>query len=210
MSSLGHSFFGKIVYSTQTALRRLRTRPPQKSPMNWRSAGYDFTITAFRLHGMEVEGRDLYQNLCFPPALKLDERPLFERCQIITNEIVFLGKNFQVGFYYHPSCDIHPWVDRAFVALGNESDHFVVLFQDKINDDPPKAVAGLTSAAKLMSDAGWERVLCVAHVVDASTRTRAQNAFEYPYLLIRSDQLNEYYSLNFAPAIRYVRDRHQL
>jgi hypothetical protein len=152
--------------------------------------------------------KTIYQNLNFPRDLKLDERPLFERSQT-TNDIVFLDANFQVGFYYHPSCDTHPWVDRAFVALGNEGDYFVVLCQDKINNDLPKAVAGLSNAAKLMFDAGWERVLCVAHVVDASARTRAQEAFEYPYLLIRSDQLTDYYSLHFAPAIRYVRDRHQ-
>jgi hypothetical protein len=119
----------------------------------------------------------------------LDERALFETRQAIstdqkkTNEIVLLFNNFEVGFYYHPACEIHPWVDRAFVALGNEGDSCVVLCQDKINNDLPKAVAGLNSAARLMHATGWEHVLCVAHVVNASDRTRAQKSVsvEYPY-----------------------------
>eukprot|EP00978_Attheya_sp_CCMP212_P010539 scaffold25570_cov43-Attheya_sp.AAC.1 len=160
--------------------------------------------------------RERYQNLSFPTNLKLDERALFETRQAIstdqkkTNEIVFLGNNFKVGSYYHPACEIHPWVDRACIVLDNEGDRCVVLYQDKINNDLPKAVAGLNSAAKLMHAAGWERVLCVAHVVDASDQTRVQNTFDDPYVLIRNDQLNDYYSLHFAPAIRYVRARHQL
>jgi hypothetical protein len=160
------------------------------------------------------DGRALYQNLVYPPNLKLDGRALFETSQAIyrkkTNEIVLLGKKIEVGFYYHPACAIHPWVDRAFVALDNAGGQCVVLCQDKINDDLPKAVAGLNSAAKLMHAAGWKRILCVAHVVDASDQTKAQNKFEYPYLLIQSDQLNDYYSLHFAPAIMFVRARHQL
>lgn len=172
------------------------------------------------LSGIDVA---VYKSLKFPENLTLDSRPLIKAIMIPSttpdgkkvkkSDIVFLADNLQVGAYYHPACAVHPWVDRAFIALFYPDRwQYLVLYQDKINNDLPKAVKGLNSTADMAVKAGWkaDRILCVAHVVDATAKTTCQKDFRYPYVLIRSDELNSYYSCQFAPAIRFVRDRHQL
>ena len=113
--------------------------------------------------------------------------------------------------YYFPTDPIHPWIDRACVATGDDNEECLVLYQDKINKDLSAAVKALNRAAKLLMEANPSlTVLCVAQVLGASDDTTAQNKFEFSYLLIRTGDVSSFYSPTFAPALQYVRDRHVL
>jgi hypothetical protein len=43
--------------------------------------------------------------------------------------------------------------------------------------------------------------------VGASDNTKSQVRLNYPYILVRSIVVDAFYSINFAPMVRYARDR---
>jgi hypothetical protein len=114
------------------------------------------------------------------------------------------------GAYYYPSNSSHPAVDRAFIAVHKDdtTKECLVLVQDKINAEGlPKAVKDFNTAAKLLKT--FDRpVLCIANVIGAGNLTKSQAIFKHPYVLVRDIEVDSFYSVNFAPAIRFLRSRH--
>ena len=53
-------------------------------------------------------------------------------------------------------------------------------------------------------------VLCIAQVIGASRSTTTKKKFKHPYILIRDDEVPRFYTPTFAPALRFVRQRHTL
>jgi hypothetical protein len=102
-------------------------------------------------------------------------------------------------------------IDRAFIAVHPASGkRCLVLIQDTINAAGfGGAVAALNKAANLLKEEGM-RVLCIANVIGASSKTRSQSNFTFPYILVRDSEIDKFYSVNFAPAIRFLRKRHVL
>ena len=140
------------------------------------------------------------------------------------------------GCFCFPSASNHPWIDRACVAkheTSSEDDRHrhdrhrhdrhsrhdrhrhdrhrqcLVLYQYKINDGMSKAVDSLNQAADAFRKE-WPNVLCVAHVIGAGTNTPAASEFRHPYMLVRSEEVAEFYTAALAPAIEFSRDRHVL
>jgi hypothetical protein len=115
--------------------------------------------------------------------------------------------------YCFPDDDGHPAVDRACLAYNKDdaTQTCLVLYQDKINAAGfAKAVSSLNAAADLASARLKVPVLCVAHVIGASSETSKEDDFRHPYVLVRDHEVTTYYSPTFAPAVVYVRQRHTL
>lgn len=50
-------------------------------------------------------------------------------------------------------------------------------------------------------------VLCIVNVIGASERTRKQNEFEFPYVLVRDAEVDGFYSTQFVPVRRFLREQ---
>jgi hypothetical protein len=122
----------------------------------------------------------------------------------------FTGNLPPTNQYALPSATNHPWIDRAYWATHNtDRTQCLVLAQDKINDDMSAAVESLNAAADaIRKEYRNLTILCIAHVVDASDLTRKQRDFRYPYLLIRSNEVAQFYTPTYEPAIIFCKDRH--
>ena len=121
-----------------------------------------------------------------------------------TNHTPLLGK------YNYPEAPNHPWIDRACVVENpGDKTPCLVLYQDKINSDVSGAVEGLNCAADKFKEEGMT-VLCIANAIDAGNVTRIQENFRHPYVLICEQDLPTFYTPTFAPAIKFVRTRHEL
>lgn len=123
-------------------------------------------------------------------------------------KVVWAGLTPMSAKYYHPMADNHPWVDRFFVTKCKD-ETLIVLYQDKINAEGfSDAVQKLNFAVDMIKKNLPEyKVLCVLDVVGASSQTRKQNDLKSPYVLVRSDEIEQFYSVHFAPAIQFLRKR---
>ena len=150
-------------------------------------------------------GEAWYADLRFRRQLKSSGTGIL---QMKAKKVVWNGLEPVVGVYYHPGLANHPWIDRFFMADTKNGKKCLVLYQDKINAAGfPNAVEDLNLAAKILTKKLKVEVLCIANVIDASGQTRSQSNFEYPYLLVRDSELDEFYTTNFAPAMRFLRTR---
>eukprot|EP00978_Attheya_sp_CCMP212_P041336 scaffold235684_cov50-Attheya_sp.AAC.2 len=121
--------------------------------------------------------------------------------------LIYTGLLLCRGAYYYPSNSSHPAIDRAFIAVHKDdmTKECLVLVQDKINAEGfPKAVKDLNTAAKLLKTID-RPVLCIANVIGAGHLSKSQANFEHPYVLVRDSEVDSFYSVNFAPAIRFLR-----
>ena len=119
----------------------------------------------------------------------------------------------ELGKYYFPSCSNHPWIDRAVIASHRVSgEQCLVLYQDKINKNSfADAVRALNAAANAFRTVDPTlKILCVAQVVGATLDTTAQSSFEHPYLLVRDPEVIKFFTPTFAPAVTFLRARHEL
>ena len=150
------------------------------------------------------------------PSAGRDGASLFE----MKHRVVRTEHSPSPGCFCFPSASNHPWIDRACVAkheTSSEDDRHrhdrhrqcLVLYQYKINDGMSKAVDSLNQAADAFRKE-WPNVLCVAHVIGAGTNTPAASEFRHPYMLVRSEEVAEFYTAALAPAIEFSRDRHVL
>ena len=100
----------------------------------------------------------------------------------------------------------HPLIDRAFVAVHPNGGNCLVLAQDKGNATTfSKAVADRNEAAVLLCEKSCiQDVLVAVNVIGASEKTKAQEKLKFPYILVHSIEVDDYYSINFAPMARYV------
>jgi hypothetical protein len=134
----------------------------------------------------------------------------------VCEDDIFAGLSLQnlTHALYHPSRSNHPFIDRLSVACHETDGPCVVLYQDKINNNLPEAVNGLNTAAnaiansELLIQGRKPNILLVAHVVGASTRTRAQGNLQYPYILVRDNEIEAFYTGTLKPAIELCRLRH--
>eukprot|EP00522_Entomoneis_paludosa_P001263 CAMPEP_0172470944 /NCGR_PEP_ID=MMETSP1065-20121228/67556_1 /TAXON_ID=265537 /ORGANISM="Amphiprora paludosa, Strain CCMP125" /LENGTH=663 /DNA_ID=CAMNT_0013229021 /DNA_START=434 /DNA_END=2425 /DNA_ORIENTATION=+ len=152
-----------------------------------------------------------YQNLKYPSELRTSGEALF----CLRNREVTLTEQGEVPTrknYYAPRVANHPLIDRAFIAMHPLSgDECFVLIQDKVNKDVSKAVEDLNSAARLIKGKHPSmEVLCIVNVIGATSNTAAQDNLEYSHVLVREDELDAFYSVNFAPVARFARLRHEL
>lgn len=179
---------------------------------------YDLLRSIWKLkvlpEGIKVEnnsdGLTLYRDLLFQD-LELDDSDLFKK-QGKQQEIVWTGLEPTIGKYFHPATANHPYVDRFFVASdGKEgSTQCLVLYQDMVNSASfSEAVTKLIFAVKSLKPFLEEkkmRVLCIANVIGAgNTFTSAQSKFTVPFVLVRNKEIEAFYSVHFAPAIRHMR-----
>ena len=113
----------------------------------------------------------------------------------------------EIGKYLFPNAVNHPYIGRACLAVHRVDNTLcLVLYQDKINaNGMSAAMKGLNEAASVLHDEMKIPVLCVAQVIGASLHTTSQNDFEHPYILIRDDEVSQFYTPTFAPALRFVR-----
>lgn len=149
---------------------------------------------------------DWYKELKFPP---LDKKVSKESILVVRGkEVQWSGLTPVVGTYYHPGLKNHPWIDRFFIATGTEERQCLVLYQDKINARGfPNAVSDLNRAADVLKSNLSMPVLVIANVIGASGLTRARNEFSHPYLLVRGNELDEFYTRSFAPAFKFLLTR---
>jgi hypothetical protein len=113
------------------------------------------------------------------------------------------------GYYFHPELSNHPLIDRAFVAVHPGGGKCLVVAQDKVNAASySKAINDLNEAAKLLSEnTSIRNVLIVVNVIGASEETTSQNRLKFPYILIRGSEVDDFYSVNFSPMVKYARRR---
>jgi len=154
-------------------------------------------------------GTDWFYKLEYPNGMTISTESILKVCArkpVFTKE----GKNLSEGKYYAPSAMQHPLIDRAFVASYGR-DQAVVLIQDKLNKDVPKAVKDLNTAANLIQAQHTEmEVLCIVNVIGVGTATTAQDSLEHPYTLVREGELDGFYSVNFSGVARFARQRKEL
>ena len=126
--------------------------------------------------------------------------------------VVWTKHKIEFGKYLLPDAEDHPYVGRACLAVHCPDNTLcLVLYQDKINaDGMPAAIEGLNAAASALREEMKIPVLCVAQVIGASLHTTSQNDFKHPYILIRDDEVSQFHTPTFAPAPRFVQQRHAL
>ena len=107
--------------------------------------------------------------------------------------------------YLYPRLASHPAIDRACLISDERSNTALLIAQDKVNGDLSKTVQDLNTAADKLGAALKVSVLCVAHVVGASDKTTAQQGFRHAYILVREQEVEEFYTPTFARAIRFLR-----
>ena len=113
--------------------------------------------------------------------------------------------------YILPAAPNHPWIDRACVAFGPSGERCLVIYQDKINAASfGNAVRLLNEAATLLKNSLGYPVVCVAHVIQAPGATEAQVNFTHPYILVRCNEVDQFYTPTFATPIKYLMHRHNL
>lgn len=150
-----------------------------------------------------------YSELRFPRSMQTSDKGILQTKGQQQKEVVWSGLRPKIGVYYHPGLANHPWIDRFFVAQAkDESQKCLVLYQDKINAAGfPNAVKDLNLAARILKQNLNMPVLCIANVIGASSQTRSQSRFEYPYVLVRDEELDGFYTTNFSHAMRFLRTR---
>jgi len=154
-----------------------------------------------------------FRRLGFPSILEKCSDSLISHCgNSKENSLTEHGKAPLREKYYAPKQVNHPLIDRAFIAKHNDTgDECFVLIHDKLNGDMAKAVKDLNSAARLIK--AWHlnmEVLCIVNLIGATSRSRNHKHLEFPYVLVRDDELDSFYSVNFAPVARFARSRHDL
>eukprot|EP00971_Amphidinium_carterae_P024575 484436-Amphidinium_carterae.2 len=175
-------------------------------------AMYGLPVVPQDMHVVDsVESAEFYKGLTFPKkvATQLSDVSFFETVGPKSNRMTRRKASSipEAGYYYHPGAEGHPWVDRLCVAQ-NGAASCLVLYQDKINKALPETVASLNAAADLFKKEGW-KVLCVAHVVDASADTTKQKNFKHPHMLVRGSEVEAFYTPSFSPAVHFLKARHR-
>jgi hypothetical protein len=162
---------------------------------------------------VKFEDEAWYRDLVFPKEMKDSQESLIvtvqvdKHCESRCKEDVDM-----TGYYFHPEAANHPLIDRAFVAVHPRGGNCLVLAQDKVNATTfAKAITDLNEAAALLSAKhNIIDVLVVVNVIGASDKTRFQDHLNFPYILVRSIEVDGFYSINFAPMVRYARERAHL
>lgn len=152
-----------------------------------------------------------YKQLKFPAQMEKSDESLFslQDRQIVLSEV---GEAPSTHKYYALQIVTHPLIDRAFVAHHENGEKCFVLIQDKLNKDVPKAVKDLNAVAGLIKGkhASKFHILGIVNVIGATSNTTSQSKLLYPYVTVRESELDAFYSVNFAPAARFARRRHEL
>ena len=158
-------------------------------------------------------GAKWFKQLTFPDEIAYKENVDTSSLFAVKRKIVIRTKHkLKFEKYSFPNDVNHPYIDRACLAVqprGNR--RCLVLYQDKINANGMlAAVKGLNAAATALHEEMKIPVLCVAQVIGAPLHTTSQNDFKHPYILIRDDEVSQFYTPTFAAALRFVRRRHFL
>ena len=157
-------------------------------------------------------GEEWFSKLKFPKAVAsqpCDERSLFE-CDGKERQTKRTPHTPEFGKYLLPAASNHPWIDRACLAVHENGTHCLILYQDKINNNLPLAVKSLNAAATMLHSKMNIPVLCVALVIGASNDTTCQKDFQFPYVLIRAEEVSKFFTPTFTSAIEFVRQRHSI
>ena len=172
-------------------------------------------------HGVEVcnggpLGAEWFEELTFPMEIAFkkedDTSSLFAEKG---SRVVRTKHKLEFGKYFLlPDVDDrpHPYIDRACLAVHcRDNTLCLVLYRDRIDgDEMPAVVKGLNEAASALREEMKIPVLCVAQVIGVSLSTTSQNDFKHPYILIRDDEVPQFYTATFAAALRFVQQRHAL
>ncbi|CAJ1370356.1 unnamed protein product [Effrenium voratum] len=150
-----------------------------------------------------------FHQLRFPlaTAQQVCRESLFE---VRNKQTVRTRLRLQEGVYYFPGAANHPRIDRAVIAYHLETNtQCLVIYQDKLNQNLPKAVRSLNEAADSFCN-HIQVILCVAIAAQATDATNCQSKFRYPYLLVREGDISNFFSPTFAAAITFIQDRHRI
>ena len=200
-----HIFFNNIVLSAQKQLEEAAKQ-------------YDLLRATWRLnvipHAITIAGAGTelawFKSLQFPEITSVSNSSLFKQKKQGES---WAGLDIRKGVYYHPNVSNHSMIDRFFLAEGAGENgrirNCLVLYQDKVNAAGfTGAVVGMNRAANLVQqNCDGLSVLCIVNVIGASARTRKQSEFKFPYALVRDAEVDGFYSTQFAPAIRFLRER---
>ena len=160
----------------------------------------------------EIDAR-WFEQLTFPTEIayekNLDSSSLFA---VKGKRVVRTEHKLKFGKYLLPGVDDHPYIDRACLAVHRTNNRrCLVLYRDNISaDGMPAAVEGMNAAASALQKEMKIPVLCVAQVTGASLGRTSQNCIQHPHILICDDDVPQFYTPTFAPALRFVRQRHAL
>ena len=99
--------------------------------------------------------------------------------------------------FYYPSTLNHTAFESMFPAKFPNGTRVLVLRQDKINADVPKAIYGLNDAAKALQAKWTGLFLFIVTAMEANKPTSIQNS-NHPLLLITANNTREYYSPSFS------------
>ena len=164
-------------------------------------------------------GAEWFKELTFPMEIAFkkgdDTSSLFAENPFAENGsgAVRTKHKLEFGKYFLlPDVDDHPYIDRACLAVHCRDNMMcLVLYRDRIDgDEMPAVVDGLNTAASALQKEMKIPVLCVAQVIGESLHTTSQNDFKHPYILIRDDEVPQFYTPTFASALRFVQQRHAL
>ena len=174
---------------------------------------YGLPVVPCGLSVTTVANAGWFGNLVFPNTIA-DETNLCKESLLECDkykQVTRTKTKPEQGKYYFPGNPSHTCIDRAVVAYNKDScETCLVLYQDKINAAGfPEAVKSLNKAAQLFAK-DYTQILCVACVIGASDKTRKQNDFAFPYLLVRAQEVEAFFTPTFAPAIQFLRKRHEL
>ena len=165
------------------------------------------------LHGISsMNEEQWYRQVFHHSDLKENKQDLLKIVGVGENKTVdFAGIQPEWGQYYHPGSSTHPCFDRLVIGHHTNGSQCMIIYQDKINNDVPKACNDLSNAATLLiKETGIEKVLLVLNVVGASDKTRKQEELKFPYILVCDSEIRSFYSLNFASMVEFVTKRHNL
>ncbi len=143
----------------------------------------------------------------YPPGFVESRDPIF---QMNRGKVTVASRPSQ-GVYHHPSVDNHPLIDRA---ASDSTGQYVILCQDKINDDAPTAVLSLNAARNLLaaddkrSRRKARQYICVANCIGAGV-VLCQKNFQGYYAMITDDDLERFYTPTLAHIFQYLRERHE-
>ena len=166
-------------------------------------------------------GAEWFKELTFPMEIAFkkgdDTSSLFAEKG---SRVVRTKHKLEFGKYFFPNPVNHPYgfpdMDRtstepALAVHCRDNTMCLVLYRDEIDgDEMPAVVDGLNTAASALQKEMKIPVLCVAQVIGASLNTTSQNDFKHPYILIRDDEVPQFYTPTFAAALRFVQQRHAL
>jgi len=165
-----------------------------------------------------------FDELRFPESMEVIHVDLLTNtsAQVLSTKV-----DIEFGKYYHPRNANHPWIDRLVVAENQiTKERCLVIYRDTVTESSfVETCQNLDKAASLFSKSnGIAAVLLVMNVLDdgiqvpswlslhwpleaSSTEESSLPDLNWPYLLVRPEELSLYYTKHFDHLFESARNR---